>query len=438
MTKLNKLTLERQELNRGQVLIATAGLIAFTVLSLTLVMNSALFADNLEAQGIADEADLAEEYQSVAYRDGGRLMYRINSQEPGPNVEQTVRDEFIRAGDLLFAQKADSQSLLIEYQDTNVRPGIAIKQSDTQTFTDSDGNANWEVADTNDVRRFRLNVDTSNLPNPDSESQGDLRSNFHIRVDGSNGETWRLYIYDDGGTVGVATQQNNETIETYNHDSSSAIIGATTGTIAGDKQFDFAPNVDAPYAIAFQNGGTGEGRYTLTVTQGGANRAALNVASGNSPYYTDAAYSISTDLVLQSQDFTSTIPVTVAPCEPRADSCLVGNGVITDGSSTNNAGSGGSPSIQSFDATRDTTGPGRDTIDVSYSVEDNQGDLDSVKVELINTKNGNVADSQTHTVSGSSGSGSMSFNVNKNQNYDVVLTVTDKAGNTTKDKKENV
>ena len=83
------------------------------------------------------------------------------------------------------------------------------------------------------------------------------------------------------------------------------------------------------------------------------------------------------------------------------------------------------PVINSFVFNNSTSGPWKRT-DVSWNVSDKDGDLSSVKSELLNGSN--VVDSQTSTVSGSSASGQHDLRTRNNADA-VRFTVTDQNGN---------
>ncbi|WP_435157558.1 hypothetical protein [Haladaptatus sp. DFWS20] len=97
---------------------------------------------------------------------------------------------------------------------------------------------------------------------------------------------------------------------------------------------------------------------------------------------------------------------------------------------TTDSGSTGStaPTIDSFSVTNVSNG-GWASFNVNWTVSDADGDLSSVVVEL--RQNG-VQTSKTIGVSGSSASDNTNIRDRKGSgSYDVVLTVTDAAGNTT-------
>lgn len=88
---------------------------------------------------------------------------------------------------------------------------------------------------------------------------------------------------------------------------------------------------------------------------------------------------------------------------------------------------GEAPVIQSFSTTENSSGPWTRST-ASWTVTDADGNLQSVRVELLNGSN--VVDTRTTSVSGSSASGSTEVRTRGNADT-VRLTVTDTAGNTT-------
>jgi len=96
---------------------------------------------------------------------------------------------------------------------------------------------------------------------------------------------------------------------------------------------------------------------------------------------------------------------------------------------TDNSSSGSTaPAIDEFSVSNRSNG-GWARFEVSWGVSDADGDLASVDLTL--DQNGTV-DSASESVSGSSASGSTRLQDKKGSgSYDVTLTVTDGAGNTT-------
>lgn len=88
---------------------------------------------------------------------------------------------------------------------------------------------------------------------------------------------------------------------------------------------------------------------------------------------------------------------------------------------------GEAPVIQSFSTTENSSGPWTRST-ASWTVTDADGNLQSVRVELLNGSN--VVDTRTTSVSGSSASGSTEVRTRGSADT-VRLTVTDTAGNTT-------
>ena len=86
------------------------------------------------------------------------------------------------------------------------------------------------------------------------------------------------------------------------------------------------------------------------------------------------------------------------------------------------------PVIEEFDVTTRSSGPWA-RANVDWTVSDEDGDLDTVTSELLDS-NGNILDSETTNISGSSASGEHEVRTRDNP-AEVRLTVTDGAGNET-------
>ncbi|WP_435362163.1 glycosyl hydrolase [Haloarchaeobius sp. DFWS5] len=106
------------------------------------------------------------------------------------------------------------------------------------------------------------------------------------------------------------------------------------------------------------------------------------------------------------------------------------NQLATKGGDSGDGGSGGSsdPTVESVSVTTSSRGPWTDAT-VDWAVADDDGDLQSVTVELRDAS-GSTLDSTTTTVSGASASGTTDLKT-KNTPDVVAVTVTDGASNTT-------
>ncbi|PSP80857.1 serine protease [Halobacteriales archaeon QS_1_68_20] len=124
----------------------------------------------------------------------------------------------------------------------------------------------------------------------------------------------------------------------------------------------------------------------------------------------------------------------VSDGDHTVDARAIDSGGATDTSqvtvTTDNGGSGDSaPTIDTFSVSNRSNG-GWARFEVDWAVSDADGDLSQVDLTL--EQNGSTADSASYAVSGSSASGSDRLQDKKGSgSYDVTLTVTDSAGNTT-------
>ena len=93
-----------------------------------------------------------------------------------------------------------------------------------------------------------------------------------------------------------------------------------------------------------------------------------------------------------------------------------------------------SPEIITFDL-EDTSNPRWARVEVDWEVFDDDGDLETVELEMIDS-DGNVVDSETNSVSGESASGTDELRDRDGSGeYEIVLTVTDTDGNSTTETK---
>lgn len=191
----------------------------------------------------------------------------------------------------------------------------------------------WELGKTSDVRRFRFNVEETDLGTSiDSSALDDstiLRNNaFHILFTDQAGNEWRVYIYASGSDdVVVSTQQNDGSINIqYQQPVNEATIDLTSGTVNGvSRQFEFAPGLSGPYTIEYRNGDVASGTYSLVVPNDDFGTSTLrdgnfnSASSTQSPYTSSGIYSARFRLTFTSPSVLYETTLRVAPNEPEGD-----------------------------------------------------------------------------------------------------------------------
>lgn len=321
---------------RGQLLLIGGLLLAITLVSLTLILNSGIYTHNLATRS-GSAADEALAHRSGVESGVGDLVEVAIDDHPDDLDGQTatitdalpaIREQVGRA------VARDSTYANVTYVgQTN---GTRIVQSTDRNFTNASGASDWElVANAAGIRRFRLDVDRSDLVSTDKSSV-DGTDAFRVRLVDDDGNEWLVYVYEAGGETKVVTE-NATTSTKYgpcsDADGTTTRITVTAGTVAGDRCpalefFDRLGNdLDPTSGLTVQYNSTEtsdsptvSGTYELT-----ANRSESAVddgdfqsdASGDFPNAREAVYSVEVEFVYETSDLTYETLIAVVPGEPR-------------------------------------------------------------------------------------------------------------------------
>lgn len=288
--------------DRGQLLLISALGLAILLVSLALVVNTAIYTENLATRSSkAAGGTQAIQYQESA-EDGLRgLVVYVNYHDNTSfdavysNLSTGVTDWNRNTG-THFSTSGVGVNLSL----ADARNGTRIEQTDqARNFSNASlSSSDWTVAsNVDDTRRFRINVtDKSALDDPDD-------SPFQVIVDdGSN--TWRMNVSEDSGdiVVGIDSPGASGTCRTS---AVPARINLTAGSLNGQPcdPLVFAEGLSPPYSIRYGHVDKIEGTYSLIVTNttlADSPGPHLNSPGGGSPFATHAIYDADVRYVYQS------------------------------------------------------------------------------------------------------------------------------------------
>ncbi|MFB6167459.1 MAG: hypothetical protein ABEJ43_01275 [Haloferacaceae archaeon] len=299
--------------DRGQLLLVAALAIAVAIVALVVLLNTSIYMENLATRDTDTGASEAIAFRNTVEENLWRVVaaendrtYASRSTLEG-NVSNRT-DRFVA----LTAGRYRRSGAVAELSNTTFHDGTRLRQTDpTREFTSASGAANWTLATSADgVREFEVNV-TGGLTTT-ATPQSDA---FGVNVDGSGGNRWSLYAYNDGGGERIAVKNGTGPVNTnvcsglYTQDPR---VNLTAGTVNGTAcpAIDFARGTSAPYDVSYQYGNRSTGTYRLTVNTS-------NVGNVNgpgpttSPYRVPVVYSVTTDVVYRSPTLAYRANVTV-------------------------------------------------------------------------------------------------------------------------------
>lgn len=312
--------------DRGQLILVTGLLVAVAIIGLVMLLNTAIYTENLASRGADQSGREAIEYRAVVIESVGGLIEDENDREHASQlaVEGNVTGGIETIDDYTARNYATGGTVVrINGSTVSIGDGALVRQTDqTRQFRNATSSTDWRLADDVDgTRNFTMRVDDSNLTTT-TATNALSDGAFTVRVaDGS--DEWRAFVYDDGGKITVAKKVDTAgAVEVCSVADSEARIDLTSGTIQGEPcpGLVWAEGVSPGYDVSFADGENVSGSYDLTVnTSGSGTVDTTNVSTGpsNDPYFVPAVYSASFDVGYMSPTLTYRTHVRVAPGEPE-------------------------------------------------------------------------------------------------------------------------
>jgi hypothetical protein len=293
--------------DRGQLLLVTGFAIAVAIVALVILLNTAIYTQNLATRDVDTGADDALAYRDTVEDGLWPVVRAENAREYDnrPNLTSNVRDrvdQFV----MLSAQHHLESGASANGTDRTLHQGTWLRQNGSRHMTNSSGNHTWTMAtDANDVRGFEMNTTGGIAAVSDVEDEA-----FNVTVRGSNGDRWRFYVYEDPDPeLAVNDTGSFERNICSGLFSDPPRVNLTAGTVNGADCSDlvFANNTDPPYDIIVSHGDRTEGTYNVTVNG--------TTAVGDAPEQFPVVYSLSVDVVYQTETLEYRDRVLIAPEE---------------------------------------------------------------------------------------------------------------------------
>lgn len=209
---------------RGQLIVITGLVLAAVFIALALVVNGAIYTENVASRDTGLESSHAQEDRLVVEEDLRTLIGRSNRQtgsDDWDNVESTFmkgHEKWRSAQMVRHGITGRSFSSSVE----SVTEGTYARQVDeSRNFTaggSMDGEPDWTLAENvHDAGPFHLNVSRQSLLDVEdfdtqlTEPVAAVNDNaFHVSIENATGE-WRVYLFRDAaGTVYLYTVGPND------------------------------------------------------------------------------------------------------------------------------------------------------------------------------------------------------------------------------------
>lgn len=293
--------------------------LAVMFVALALILNSAIFTENLASRGETTGGDDVIEYRSdLQHGVGAILRYEnrnISSGEGHGDVTSRLKTGIGDANEMLMRQHAKHGAISnVSLESTG--KGARIYQTDgSRNFTNATGQTDWTVVeDVDRTRAFRIGVRQSTLPNC-----GLLSDCFILTVsDGS--DEWKVSISNEVDGVVVAVDNGTGSTESCDAvDEPTVEIDLTAGTVGGEdcSALSFGDAPDSGYDVGYQNADKINGTYSFVVdNESIATSPPTHFDPGSDPSVSPALYNVTLAYEYETVDVAVESEIPVAPGEP--------------------------------------------------------------------------------------------------------------------------
>jgi hypothetical protein len=318
--------LRREE--RGQIILIAAFILAIAFVVLALVVNSAIFTENLATRDdVAGSQDALQYRHEVAQSVGDNIeAVNDNNTLALDGADESVTNISTQGG---LQQSSLGRVVNVSFE-TRVDGTKIAQDNATRNFTSAGADADWTVAESvSDTRNFQINVtDFSELADVGDSNPfrvvanvtgGSVQWNMTIRGNTSSGNSLRIEVETP---TGVSARCDETDV------GDSAVVDVTGGTVAGDPclalrklqdpsgtEMWFAAGLSS-YDIEFENGDNIQGTYSFIIGDGGS--AGTGLVSGSDdhePYFVTAIYSMTVNYAYYTPSVVYETEIEVAPEE---------------------------------------------------------------------------------------------------------------------------
>ncbi|MEF8784927.1 MAG: hypothetical protein V5A45_03260 [Haloarculaceae archaeon] len=314
--------------DRGQIILVAAFALGVIFIALAVVVNTAIFTENLATRGEGTSDDDALQYRHEVEQSVGTAITEINAQYEGADTtdledraEANVTDIDIQGG----RQKAATGRLVdITYRSMVDGERFVNESGDFSGDSTLGDSTTWKVASgVSNTRALKFNV-------TDRTALATGRSGaFNLSLQGTGGNDWNMTVFQDstGGPVNVTVSNGDGDVASCTRSGSGPItIDVSGGLVAGTpcpaltvsdgEVMWLESGLSSSYDIWYDNADMIEGDYE-GVVDGGLTTNLPDLLGSSSPS-SAAIYSLTVSYSYETVSMQYETTVRVAPEEPAS------------------------------------------------------------------------------------------------------------------------
>jgi hypothetical protein len=255
--------------DRGQIILIAGFALAVIFVALALVVNSAIFTENLATRGETTGGSDALIERHQVEESVTTIVENVNndSTDPATEIERSVENLSLQSS----AQNAQSGRITTVQIDPESKVARLYQENDSRGYVNATGVVDWTLAtDADRIRTVKFNVTTANLAVVNKSERGQA-FNFFIN-DSSN--TWTMSVYDSypaGGQYNVTVTENGIEEGTCSVSSTSFIdIEVKSGEVEANGNPCITSGGYPGYSnntTRFENGDEATGNYSILIEE---------------------------------------------------------------------------------------------------------------------------------------------------------------------------
>ena len=308
---------------RGQIILVAAFALGVIFIALAVVVNAAIFTENLATRGEATSDSDALHYRHEVEESAGRTLDFVNAEADSgdsvSNLESRVKDNVTDIS-LQGTRQKSRLGRAVVVDDVSVEDSGTRLENTSGSFENETGSNEWDVAQSvPQTRDFVLNVsDVSTL-------LGSQTGAFNVSVTSSTGGPhWNMSVHRPAAdTVEVTVDNTDGDVASCQQSVSENFkIDVTSGTVAGEPCHAlqvsdgdvmwFPSDISSDYDIRFNQADEINGGYRLTIADG----TVSSFPSTATSQQTTAIYSLDVRYTYQTPSLYYETDIRVAPGEP--------------------------------------------------------------------------------------------------------------------------
>ena len=199
--------------DRAQMLLIASLLIASVFVGLALVVNSAIYAENLATRETSGDTTESLEHVQLVERDLQELIDKSNAAVTGDdyNVVKNGYESDLALWSNSQERRYGATGRHVSYKQENITEGTRIQQTNaSRNFTAGNktaGKAEWTlVNDTTRAGEFEMTLDRTDLLDAPAALALDaiFGETFNVVIENEAGQKWVVYLFQDDSPVSDA------------------------------------------------------------------------------------------------------------------------------------------------------------------------------------------------------------------------------------------